>query len=155
MEEGSTSLFANPEFLKHSFLYLQVALGIGFIAFVLWKIGRGPESAFRVREADRQRKAGTKQKGPDLLADARLRPESQSKRTLALDGIRIDGAPHEILGVREDATKSEIQKAYRQLMVRYHPDRVGPPGSREWEDSQRIAEAINSAKDHLLSRAKR
>ena len=29
-------------------------------------------------------------------------------------------------------------------MKRYHPDLVGPPGSREWKDAQKIAEEILS-----------
>ena len=30
-----------------------------------------------------------------------------------------------ILGLGEDATKEEIQKAYRELIKKYHPDRAG------------------------------
>jgi hypothetical protein len=37
-------------------------------------------------------------------------------------------------------------------MKRYHPDLVGRPGSREWKDAQRIAEAINRAKEELAPR---
>ncbi len=71
---------------------------------------------------------------------------------MRLTGIRIDGAPHEILGVSPQASPEEIQSAYRSLMKRYHPDRVGRPGSREWNDAQQIAEAINRAKELLLKK---
>ncbi len=73
---------------------------------------------------------------------------------LRLSGISIAGEPHEILGVRKTAAPAEIQKAYRDLMKRYHPDLVGPPGSREWKDAQKIAEALNRAKDELLKRSR-
>jgi DnaJ-domain-containing protein 1 len=53
------------------------------------------------------------------------------------------------------AIEVQIQSAYRELMKRYHPDRVGRPGTREWQDAQGIAEAINRAKRDLLARAKR
>jgi translocation protein SEC63 len=33
--------------------------------------------------------------------------------------------PFEILGVARDATDKEIRSAYRQLSLKYHPDKVG------------------------------
>jgi DnaJ-domain-containing protein 1 len=149
----------DPEKLKVFFLYGQLGVGL-LLVYILFRFSNGKsESGFRLREADRlkNRKPGKKE---DVLAQARLSFRADSKadaqqkkeKPLLLEGIRIDGAPHEILGVSSSATPEEIQKAYRQLIKRYHPDRVGRPGSREWADAQRIAEALNSAKDHLLKR---
>ncbi|GBC63498.1 hypothetical protein DENIS_4492 [Desulfonema ishimotonii] len=45
-------------------------------------------------------------------------------------------APHEILGVRQNATPEEIRKAYRELANKYHPDKVAHLG----EEFQTIAE---------------
>lgn len=33
--------------------------------------------------------------------------------------------PYDILGVRPSANSTEIKKAYRQLSLRFHPDKVG------------------------------
>jgi translocation protein SEC63 len=33
--------------------------------------------------------------------------------------------PFEILGIEHGATDKEIKKAYRQLSLRFHPDKVG------------------------------
>ena len=102
-----------------------------------------PESGFRVREADRNVKY--QPAAESKFADAKIKPDP-----LRLTGISLNGRPHEVLGVRETATVEEIQKAYRDLMKKYHPDKVGRPGTREWQDAQKIAETINRAKAEML-----
>ena len=111
---------------------------------------RPTESGFRVREADRKLPPGGAKAsaGKDELAHAKLKRHEP----LQLGGIRIDGLPHEILGVSCSASPEMIQKAYRELMKLYHPDKIGRPGSREWNDAQKIAEALNRAKDALSKR---
>ena len=108
---------------------------------------RESESRFRVREADlRKPKSRTEENRKEQLAHARIKP----KNTLQLSGFSPVGQPHEILGIKLDASVSEIKKAYRDLMKLYHPDRIGAPGSRQWQDAQAIAEAINHAKEQML-----
>lgn len=143
----------DPERLEKLFYLSQIVLGGAFIVFFWRRMRKDPESGFRVREADLRKDAAQKGdskrhlKGPDL-ANARYERPAH----LALPGIRIDGPPHEVLGVRPSASEADIQKAYRERMKRYHPDKIGPQGSREWKDAQKIAEAINRAKEELLSR---
>jgi DnaJ-domain-containing protein 1 len=50
------------------------------------------------------------------------------------------------LGVAQDATDAQIDKAYRQLMAKFHPDRVGAP---EREIAEQRAQAINAAYDRI------
>ncbi len=50
---------------------------------------------------------------------------------------------YEILGVKPDATEDELKKAYRQLAIKYHPDKN--PGNKEAEAKfKEIAEAYEN-----------
>ena len=136
----------NPSQVQSLFFYAQIGLAIAVLVSVYLMTRRKDESSFRVREADKKNslKSGTQ---GSSLADAKLK----RNEPLRISGIRLDGEPHEILGVSRSATAVEIQRAYRELMKRYHPDIVGRPGSREWSDAQKIAEAINAARNQLLA----
>jgi len=140
---------AMQEWLAEHFLYVQIALGAILVFFWIRKMQQeSSESRFKVREADRklnwERGEKAKNSGAQVL----------KKTPLQLGGIRLDGAPHEVLGVSALATDEEIQKAFRELMKRYHPDKIGAPGTREWQDAQAIAETINRARTEMLARVK-
>ncbi|MEN9722147.1 MAG: DnaJ domain [Pseudomonadota bacterium] len=81
------------------------------------------------------------------------RSEKEAKRDrerLLLGGFAFTGQAHEILGVSKDANELEIRRAHRALIKRFHPDKIGRPGSREWHEAQKIAESLNTARDQLL-----
>ena len=50
-----------------------------------------------------------------------------------------------MLGVSHDASRSEIEAAYRRLMLRVHPDKGGAPG---------LAAQLNRAREVLLRGAR-
>jgi DnaJ family protein B protein 4 len=52
---------------------------------------------------------------------------------------------YEILGVSQDATEAEIKKAYRQLSLKYHPDRN--PSDEAKSTFQKIGEAYETLSD--------
>lgn len=56
--------------------------------------------------------------------------------------------PWEVLEVAQDASEDEIKKAYRKIVMQWHPDRL-PPESRV-EGQRRIDEATK-ARDAMLS----
>jgi hypothetical protein len=142
----------DPEKLQKFFFSSQVFIVLIILGGIYFLTRKKEESGFKVREAD-VKKIG-KSSGPDLLGQAKVK---KKEAPLQLSGIRIDGAAHEILGVSVRATEAEIQSAYRELMKLYHPDKVGRPGTREWSDAQKIAEALNNARktmiDHLQSQS--
>lgn len=108
----------------------QIFIGVAFIA-TAWFLLRPKtsESGFRVRESE--------------LRDRKIQ--------LQKGAVKFEGRPHELLGVPESATESEIQKAFRERMKRFHPDRSGKaPGTRDYEEAERVTQLMIQAKDAML-----
>ena len=133
---------------QHAGYLTIISVGLVLIVAAMWIQGlRTPKSGFKVRESDRIRRW---KKSQDDLGKQR----AKRKGPQLLSGHRFDGLPHEVLGVPEDANKDEIQAAYHDLIKRFHPDKIGRPGSREWKDAQDIATRLNEARQQMLSRLK-
>lgn len=56
---------------------------------------------------------------------------------------------YELLGIKKDATKEEIKKAYRDMVKRYHPD------VNKSDEASKIIISLNEAKETLLDDNKR
>lgn len=138
------------KFFSEHFGLIQIGIS-AFFVFIWFRAKHREESQsrFRVREADRDLRF---KRGPAETASAEA---MRKKEPLRLDGIVADGAPHEVLGISALATEAEIQKAYKERMKRFHPDLIGRPGSREWTEATKIAEAINRARTTMLEKLKR
>ena len=54
---------------------------------------------------------------------------------------------YEILGVSPNATNEEIKKAYRQLSIKHHPDKVGHLGEEVRKAAEEKFSKINQAYD--------
>jgi DnaJ-class molecular chaperone with C-terminal Zn finger domain len=57
--------------------------------------------------------------------------------------------PYEVLGIRKDASKDEIKKAYRELAKKYHPDQYGNNPLKDLAEVK--MRDINEAYQYLLS----
>src|SRR6478672_4402558 len=58
---------------------------------------------------------------------------------------------YEILGVNKGATADEIKKAYRQMAIKFHPDRN--PGNKEAEDKFKEASEAYEVLSHEEKRS--
>jgi molecular chaperone DnaJ len=56
--------------------------------------------------------------------------------------------PHTVLGVSVQASEQEIKRAYKKLVIRYHPDRYKDDGSA----FIRLTKAYNEALDLLKTK---
>jgi DnaJ-domain-containing protein 1 len=150
MEESVAGESALITWIGNHFGLVQI--GISVLFFAIWFRSRANENAksrFKLREADRDLNFARGKAATDA-ANA----STKKQEPLRLAGIVKDGAPHEVLGISALASELEIQKAYKEKMKRYHPDRIGRPGSREWTEATAIAEAINHARNAMMERLK-
>lgn len=132
--------------VSYAFTILQVILGVAGVLFILSLLSRKQnDSNFKKREADREDLKRILLQG-DRLEDAKF----EQKTPKLLTGIRLDQSPHDILGIPENASIEQIHQAYRELMKRYHPDKIASQDTPQWKEAQKIAESINQARDELL-----
>ena len=151
MEETAPATGTLALWISNHFGLIQIGISIVFILFWLNARNRAAsKSGFKLREADRDDLRFARGEA----ATAAANEPTKKKDPLRLDGIVKDGAPHEVLGVSALASEEEIRKAYKEKMKRYHPDKLGAPGSREWTEGTAIAESINRARNAMLERLK-
>lgn len=132
----------DPSRISPVFQAFQWLLLVGVILLIIRFLrSQEPESRFKPRPKKTEKKI----------------PRSTKKEPsrILLQGVVLTGLPHQILGIREDASEFEIRKAHRTLIKRFHPDKVGPEGSRQWYEAQRASEAINGAREQMLRKLKK
>jgi hypothetical protein len=59
--------------------------------------------------------------------------------------------PYEVLGIRPDATDTEVKNAYRRLARKYHPDNYASDPAKAEEAEEKMKE-INAAYDEIQAR---
>ena len=63
--------------------------------------------------------------------------------------LEMLATPYTILGLKNSASKEEIKQAYRQMVAKYHPDRVAHRGDDLAEDAHLKFLEIQSAYQEL------
>lgn len=90
---------------------------------------------------------------------AHARPDGEQdawtdKRTNPRTGYSATKKPHEILGIKKNATKDEIQAAFRNAAKQYHPDRVAGLGKELQELAHQKFIEIKDAYTRMMEDAK-
>lgn len=62
---------------------------------------------------------------------------------------RDTNSDYKVLGIESDATEEEIKKAYRQMAVRYHPDKVASMGEEYQKGAQEKFQKIQEAYENI------
>lgn len=145
------------EIIARNFQKIQILFLVA-VLFLIWtflKNQRG-QSNFKSRESDREDLDRILKSGPDL-AQAKLKRRSSEPTPpppLSLPGIRLEGAPHEILGIREEATEAEIMRAYKDAIKRFHPDTLQGKSPDQLRFYQDASARINDAKNKMLQQVR-
>ncbi len=84
-----------------------------------------------------------RQKFEEKMDDFFKKPEDKDKPS--------SSDPYEILGVSKDASREEIQKSYRQLANKYHPDKVSHLGEEFKTLAEKRFKEIQQAYQTLMS----
>jgi DnaJ-domain-containing protein 1 len=128
---------------------------IGAVLLLAWFGFRSKDtkSQFRKRESDRD-DLNKLRNGPDLAQAKISRPAKPEpkKAPLSLPGIRLHGAPHEILGIAENANEAEVMRAYKDAIKQYHPDRIQGQAQEQIKFYQEAASQLNQAKESMMQR---
>jgi DnaJ like chaperone protein len=54
-----------------------------------------------------------------------------------------------VLGIEPSATEEEIKKAYRQMAIRYHPDKVAQMGEEYQKGAKEKFQQVQDAYDNI------
>jgi len=145
----------DPEKLRTWFYFAQIGLGGTLVLGLLWlRAESGPPDFGTETRTYRNRDYG--QESLYLLERGRIpwarRGLLRKRRLLRLSGSRLMGLPTRSWESLRTPKRPRSKRLIASFMKRYHPDLVGRPGTREWNDAQKIAEAINRAKEEMLAK---
>jgi hypothetical protein len=145
------------EIISQHLAKIHSGILIGVAVFIVLTIkGRGKTSQFRTREAERADLDRILKQGPDL-GQAKLAKHKKSEPApppLRLPGLTLAGEPHEILGISENANESEIMRAYKEAIKRFHPDRIQGQAEEQLRFYQEASAKINDAKNEMMKRVR-
>ena len=78
-------------------------------------------------------------------------PNQSSQEKYNFKGKGEFKTPYAVLGLKENASREDVKKAYRQLAGKYHPDKVSHLGEEFRMLAERRFKEINAAYQELMA----
>lgn len=97
------------------------------------------------QETSQQKKSSA---GQQTHSSSQRKAHEQARSAPKPTGMTMESALH-ILGVASTASNEEIKRAYKKLMMKYHPDRVASMSAVEQEAAKRRAQEVNGAYQYI------
>ncbi len=144
-----------PDFIIPYLGWIDDTFIIGVVLYFM-KFGRLPDFFYkRVKEAQTKFKEDFSDTKQQEEQDKKTRPKYSSHYYSEKAEKKPKQPPHEILGVLPDASKKEIQAAYRQAVKNYHPDRVAHLGKELQDLANKKFIEIKEAYNTMLNKPHR
>lgn len=89
---------------------------------------------------------------PDRNESSEHSYNSQSENTRKASYFTSDKNPYDVLGLEHNATQAQIKNAYRQLVNKYHPDKVQHLGDEFKELAESRFKEIQRAFEQLIDK---
>lgn len=107
-------------------------------------------------EVQEEKRGDVEERREELFKEKEETEEYNKQKIRAAYDAMKDQDHYEVLGIRRDAPKDEIKKAYFLLAKAYHPDRHFQPGMQDVKDQlEELFQRITEAYDTLLMERKR
>ena len=74
-------------------------------------------------------------------------PKQTQKVQVTVNNTRVQVDPYELFGVDTDCTIEQIKNVYKQLVLKYHPDKSGYDSSNDFKSIQKAYALLLSIKD--------
>jgi DnaJ-class molecular chaperone len=143
------------QWIADHFGKLQFVL-LGMAIIFVWNNIRTSKNAsnFKKREANRDDLDRLMKIERDL-ANAKIHKSKPAAAPLSLPGITLHGEPHEILDIAPEANESEIIRAYKDKIKKFHPDRIQGQAKDQMKFYEQASAKINQAKEAMISKLKK
>lgn len=100
-------------------------------------------------EREKAREENLRQRAEKSAAERARKVREAADEAILEEDHELELKHGNTLGLKGKLTPSEIKKKYKQLMVRYHPDKVRSMGDEIREVAERKAKEINEAFDYF------
>lgn len=123
---------------------------IAVTVYLRWKKAKDQEEALKIKLDQMNFKAGI----PKQAAGPReTKPREEPLQVeSALPNWPVGTAPEKILGISPQATKKEIEAAYKTLLKKYHPDRFESWGKGYQKRAHYVVLQVQKARDEMLKK---